>query len=148
MNQYDPTHDLKINVGHSDLYFMVQWFYVISWRLFDVWTSSLGIMGQYDWTYDLSVCHHDLYFMVHWFCLISQTIWWMSVIFSENEWPKRWPQNKYRSTWPIFHGLVIWWRNVIFGIMDQCDTKIDLLKYMWVSDLYFMVHWLCLISLL
>ena len=21
--------------------------------------------------------------------------------------------------------------------MDQCDTKIDLLKYMWVSDLYF-----------
>ena len=27
--------------------------------------------------------------------------------------------------------------------MDQCDTKIDLLKYMWVSDLYFMVHWVC-----
>ena len=24
--------------------------------------------------------------------------------------------------------------------MDQCDTKIDLVKYMWVSDLYFMVH--------
>ena len=23
---------------------------------------------------------------------------------------------------------------------DQCDTKIDLLKYMRVSDLYFMVH--------
>ena len=25
--------------------------------------------------------------------------------------------------------------------MDQCDSKIDLVKYMWVSDLYFMVHW-------
>ena len=22
-----------------------------------------------------------------------------------------------------------------FGIMDQCDSKIDLVKYMWVSDL-------------
>ena len=40
----------------------------------------------------------------------------------------------------------VWWRNIIFGIMDQCDTKIDLVKYMWVSDLYFMVHWFCLIS--
>ena len=26
------------------------------------------------------------------------------------------------------------------GIMDQCDAKINLLKYMWVSDLYFMVQ--------
>ena len=32
------------------------------------------------------------------------------------------------------------WRNVVLGIMDQCDTEIDLLKHMWVSDLYFMVH--------
>ena len=57
MNQYDPTHDLKINVGHCDLYFMVHWFYVISWRLFDVWTSSLGIMGQYDRTFPkINVC--------------------------------------------------------------------------------------------
>ena len=76
MNQYDPTHDLKINVGHHDQYFMVQWFYVIAWRLFDVRTASLGIMGQHDWTSDLklNVCHCDLYFMVHWFCLISQTL--------------------------------------------------------------------------
>ena len=28
---------------------------------------------------------------------------------------------------------------VTLGIMDQCDSKIDLVKYMWVSDLYFMV---------
>ena len=84
MNQYDPTHDLKINVGHRDLYFiMVQWFYIL--KTIDVWTS-LGITGQYVRTFDLkiNVCHCDLYFMVHWFCLISQTIWWMSVIFSEN----------------------------------------------------------------
>ena len=41
----------------------------------------------------------------------------------------------------------IWWRNVVLGIMDQCHSKIDLVKYMWVSDLYFVVHWFCLISL-
>ena len=29
MSQYDPTCDLKINVGHCDLYFMVQWFCLI-----------------------------------------------------------------------------------------------------------------------
>ena len=66
-------------------------------------------------------------------------IWWMSVIFSDNEtvWPKLWPQNN-SSAWPIFHGLVIllnifkifWWMNIIVVIMDQCDTEIDLIKYM------------------
>ena len=67
---------------------------------------------------------------------ISKTIWMMSVIFSDNEtvWPKLWPQSKYGSTWPcwpIFHGLVIllnifkiiWWMNIIFGIMDQCQQR-------------------------
>ena len=130
---------------------------------------------------------------------ISKTIWCMSVIFSDNEtmWPKLWPQSKYKSTWLMFHGLVIllnlqdylldehhswyngsvwhihwpyqvyigqwpifygpaillhilktiWWRNVVLRIMGHCDSKIDLVKYMWVSDLYFMVHWFYLISL-
>ena len=122
----------------------------------------------------------------------------MLIVISDNKtvWPKLGPQNKYRSTWPIFHGLVIllnifkiiwwmniivgimdqcdrdwphevyvgqwpivysllillliwktiWWRSIVFAIMDQFDTKIDLVKYRWVSDLYFMVHWFCLIS--
>ena len=75
---------------------------------------------------------------------ISKTLWGMSVIFSDNEivWPKLWPQNKYRSTWPItiVHGLVIllnifkitciWWMNIIVSIMDHCDTKIYLIKFM------------------
>ena len=30
--------------------------------------------------------------------------------------------------------------NIIFGLIDQCDTKIGLIKYMQVSDLYFMVQ--------
>ena len=178
MNQYDPTFDLKINVGHCDLYSMVQWFCLISWRLFDVWTILFGIMSQYDPKFDLkiNIGHYDLYFMVQWFyriswrlfdvwtsyfgikgqydltfdlringpvtlSYISKTIWCMSVIFSDNEtvWPKLWPQSKYESTWSMFHGLVIllnifkiiWWMNIIVGIMDQYDTTyIDLTKYM------------------
>ena len=27
---------------------------------------------------------------------------------------------------------------MVLGIMDQCDSKINLVKYIWVSDLYFM----------
>ena len=45
----------KINVGHCDLYFMVQWFCLISWRLFDIWTPYLGIMSQYDPMFDLKI---------------------------------------------------------------------------------------------
>ena len=53
--------------------FMVHWFCVISWRLFDVWTSLFGIMNQYDLTFDLKIIvgHCDLYFMVKWFFFIS-----------------------------------------------------------------------------
>ena len=121
-SQYDQIFDLMINVGLCDVYFMVQWFCIIFWKLFDVWTSYCGIMGQYDPTFDLiiNVGHCDLYFMVQW---------------HETVWSKFWPQNKYKSTWLIFHGLVIllnifkiiWWINII---VDLCDTKIDLIKYM------------------
>ena len=30
--------------------------------------------------------------------------------------------------------------NIIFGLMDQCDAKIDLIKYMQINDLYFVVQ--------
>ena len=44
MSPYDATFDLKINVGHCDVYSMVQWFCLISW-LFDVSTLLFGIMS-------------------------------------------------------------------------------------------------------
>ena len=58
-------------------------------------------------------------------------------------WHKDWPHKIYVGQWPIFHGPVIllnilktvWWRNIIFGIMDRCDTKVGLIEQMWVSDL-------------
>ena len=72
MNQYDPAFYLKINVGHCDLYFMVQWFCLI--YLMYIWTSLFTIMSQYDPKFDLkiNIGHCDLYFMVHWFCITSR----------------------------------------------------------------------------
>ena len=91
-------HLTSINVGHWDLYFMVQWFCLISWRLFDVWIPYYGIMSQYDPMFDLkiNVCHCDLYFMVQWFCLIS---------------------------WRLFD---VW--TPYYGIMSQNDPMFDLKK--------------------
>ena len=106
----------KRNVGHSDLYFIVQWFCLISWRLFDVWTSYFGIMSHYDTTFDLKINagHCNLYFMVLWFCFIS---------------------------WRLFD---IW--TLYFGIMSQYDLMFDLKIFVGHCDLYFMVQWFCLIA--
>ena len=134
MSQYDPKLDLKINISHCDIYFMVQWFCITSWRLFDIWTYYFGIMGQYDPTFDLKInvglC--DLYFMVLWFCLISPRLFdaWVSYFQIMRQCDPHFDLKVNMSTWPIFHGLVIlpnifkiiWWMNIIVGIMNQCDT--------------------------
>ena len=59
--------------SHCDLYSMVQWFCLISWRLLNVWTLLFGIMSQYDPKFYLkiNIGHCDLYFMVQWFCVTS-----------------------------------------------------------------------------
>ena len=109
LRQYDPKFYLKINIGHCDLYFMVQWFCVTSWRLFDVWTSYFGIEDQYDLTFGLKInvglC--DLYFMVQWLCLISPRL---------------------VDAWVPY-----------FQIMKQCDPNFDLKVNISQHDLYFMV---------
>ena len=110
--------------GQHDLYFMVQWFCLISWRL----SSYFGIMNQYDPRFDrkINVGHRDLYFMVHWFLhYILKTIWFINIILCNygSVWPDIWPQDKCMSLWPIFHGPVIlpyiskiiWWMSVIFS---------------------------------
>ena len=110
------TFDLKINVGHCDLYSMLQWFCLISWRLFDAWTLLCGIMSQYDPKFYLkiNIGHCDLYFMAQWFCVIS---------------------------WRLFD---VW--TSYFGIKGQYDLTFDLKINVGLCDLYFMVQWLCLIS--
>ena len=116
MSQYDTTFDLKINLGHCDLYFMVQWFYLISWRLFDIWTPYFGIMSQYDpmFGFKIFVPHCDIYFMVQWFCPIF---------------------------WKLFSGWISY-----FGIMSQNETTCDLQIFIGHCDLYFMVYWICPLS--
>ena len=58
--------------GQHDLYFTVQWFCLISWRLFDVYTSYfIWISMNRCLTSKLMLSHCDLYSMVQWFCLIS-----------------------------------------------------------------------------
>ena len=97
--------------GQHDLYFTIQWFCLISWRLFDVCTSYFGSMNQYDPTFDLkiNIGHWPIFHGPVILPYILKTIWCMNNIIWDYEsvWPKVWPQYKYRSLWPIFHGPVI-----------------------------------------
>ena len=96
--------------------FQVQWFCLISWKLFAAWTLYFWIMSQFDMTFDfkINVGHCDLYFMVQWFCGLS---------------------------WKLFD---IWTR--YFGITSQYDPMFDLKINVVHCSLYFMVQWFCLIS--
>ena len=147
------------NVGHCDLYFLVQWFCHVSWRLFDVWTSYFGIISEYGTTFDLKInvglC--DLYFMVQWFCFI---FWRLFDICT----PYFGIMSQYDPMFDLkifvghcnLHFMVQWfylisWKLFIgwtsyFGIMSQYDSTSDLKIFVGQCDLYFMVHWICLIS--
>ena len=85
MNQYDQTFDLKINVGHCDLYSLVQWFCLISWRLFDVWTLLLGY--ELVWPKVLPQNKYrslwpqwPIFYGLVILCYILRTIWCMNII--------------------------------------------------------------------
>ena len=98
--------------GQHDLYFTVQWFCLISWRLFHVCTSYFGIMNQYDPTFDLKINCRSLWPIFRGpliLCYILETIWCMNIIIWDYEsvWPDVGPQNNCRSLWRIFHGPVI-----------------------------------------
>ena len=147
-SQYDVMFDLKINVGHCNLYFMAQWFCLISWRLFDVWTSYLRIMSQYDPMFDLKIFHGPVIL-----CYILKAVRCMTIILLDHEsiWPNFLPQNKCWSLWSIFYGPVIlhtilktiWCMNIILWDYDQTfDLKINVGH----CDLYFIVLWFWVIS--
>ena len=154
MSQYDPTCDLKIFVGHCDLYFMVHWFCPLSSRLFDVCTSYFGIYESVwpdMWPPNI---YRSLWPIFHGplnLPFILKTVWCMNIILLEYEsvWHDIWPRNKCRSLWPIFHVPVIlpyisntiWWMNVIRLKMSPCNTSFDLKIYLGHSDLYFTVQW-------
>ena len=83
--------------GQHDLYVTVQWFCLISWRLFDVCTSYFGSMNQYDPTFDLKI-NVGCRTYISWssdFAYILKTIWCMNIIIWDYEsvWHDVWPQN-------------------------------------------------------
>ena len=136
-NLCDSTVDLKVIVGHCDLYFspvilpyilnviwcmnIIIWDYKLVWG--DSWPKSycrslwpifhgpviLCISRRQSrlCTRSLGLC--DLYFIALWLCLISHTFWRLSVKFTyyDTVWAKNWPQSKYNSAWPVFHSLVV-----------------------------------------
>ena len=93
-------------VAHYDLYFMVQWFCLISWKLFSGWTSYFGIMTVWPDIWPPNICR-SLWPMFHGplnLPFILTTVWCMNIILSDYEsvWHDIWPRNKCRSLWPIF----------------------------------------------
>ena len=54
----------------------------------------------------------------------------------------------YVGQCPIFYGPMvllhvlktIYSSKVVLGMIDQCHSETDLVNYMWLSDLYIMVH--------
>ena len=145
--------------GHHDLYLTVQWFCLISWRLFDIWTPYFRIMSQYDTKFDLkiNVGHCDLYFMVHWLCLTSwrQFDVWTSFFRIMSQYDPTFDLKINVGHCDLYF-MVQWfclisWRlfdigTPYFGIISQYDPMFDLKINVGHCDLYFMVQWFCLIS--
>ena len=90
----------KNNVGHSDVYFTVQWFSFISWRL--LWMNIKLLDNESVWCnhWPQSICRSQLPLfhgpvnLPH----ISKTIWWMNINLLDNDsgWCQLWPQNECR----------------------------------------------------
>ena len=154
----DPMNDHLLYLGHCDLYFMVQWFCLISWILFVGYMSHLGYLflvtllltSKYisvGVTYISWFSDFALY--LEYYLLDKCHTWDISSL-----WPHYWSQNISLLMWPIFHGSVILpdilnticWINVTPGILLPCDPMNDQLLYLGHCDLYFMVQWFCLIS--
>ena len=96
----------------------------------------------------------DLHFMVQWFCFISWRLfkglmlywrYWFNVT-QTLKWNYRYRPVTYIQWFCLYILQTFWWTNVITGIFEPCDAKINHIKCMWVSDLHFVVQWFWLIS--
>ena len=61
---YNMTWSLsKKIIGHSDLYFMVESFWLISSTQCDIWTPNIGLISQYEPMFDQQINegHCNLY---------------------------------------------------------------------------------------
>ena len=142
---------IQINVGHCDLYSMVQCFCLIFWRLFDVWTLLFGIISQYDPKFYLkiNVGHCDLYFIVQWFCVTSWRLFdvWTSYFGIKGQYDLTFDLKinvglrtyiSWSSDCLISPRLFDAWVSY-FQIMRKCYPNFDLKENINQHDLYFMV---------
>ena len=99
---------------------MVLCFCLISWRLFDglilYWGYWINVTQTLKWNY---ICRPVTY--------ISWSIDFALYMYLEDY-------------------LMDKCHNVIVGILDPCDAKINHIKCMWVTDLHFVVQWFWLLS--
>ena len=123
--------------GHHDLYFMVQWFCLISWKT--IWCTNI-ILWEYKsvWpnVWPQNKCR-SLWPIFHGPLIlpyILKTIWYMNPILWDYEsiWLDVWPKNEYRSLWPILHSPVflpcilktVWCMNTI--LQDYKSVWLDI----------------------
>ena len=113
MNQYDPTFDLKIIVGHCDLYFM-KTIWCMNIILQDYWSVWSDIWPQSKCKSLWPIFHGPVIL-----CYILETIWCMNIIIWDYEsvWPNVWPQNNCRSLWPIFHEDYLMYEHHTSGLL-------------------------------
>ena len=125
-----------------DLHFMVQWFCLISWRLFDglmlYWRCWFSVTQTLNWNY---ICRSVAYMSWSRDFAIYLEDYLMDKCHNWNirsMWCKDLPHKMYVGQWPTFHGPVIlsyilkitWWINVVLEILIQCDTNNELTLYM------------------
>ena len=140
----DPMNDHLLYLGHCDLYFMVQWFCLISWILDKCHTWDISSLWPDYWRQNISVCvtyiswFSDFALYLEYYLLDKCHTWDITSM-----WPNEWPLTISRSLWPIFHGSVILpyilnticWINVTPGILVPCDPIIDVKIYLCWCDL-------------
>ena len=92
------THDFKINVCHCDLYFMVQWFCLVSWYMNSILWDYESVWPD---VWPQNICR-TLWSIFHGPVIlpfILKTIQWLNIILWDYEsvWSHIWPQNICRS---------------------------------------------------
>ena len=125
----------------SYLHCVVEWFWLISWRLLDglmlYWRYWFSVTQKLNWNH---ICRSVTY--ISWsidFALYLED-YLMDICHNWNTgsmWFRDLLDKMYVGQWTKFHGPVIlfyilktiWWINVVLEILIQCDTNIELKLY-------------------
>ena len=129
--------------GQHDLYFTVQWFWLISWRLFDVCTSYFQSMNQYNMTFDLKINEVTVTY-ISWSS--DSALYLEDYFMYEHHYLGLWTYISWSSDCALYLQDYFMYEHHCFGIMNQYDPTHHLKINVCHCDLYFMGQWFCLIS--